>query len=595
MNKSLLLPFFFFVLTSSQSLGQSCECGNGSFINICFLNNQAVCSEPGVDDCRYLMDGSFLEGSRNKLLNTDNFGPNGRINCQIQLTGLDAVGSADDLETNNCDMVFVGSSFVFNVLVDVINTEIRTDYLENIREWSMRCEENLVIVAQGEANVWGYETFDRNENPNFAFANDADLSIFSGPFGSINSYEQDGAFQGIFEVVPSTGATILAVDNNGNPTLALDDETNDIVVADIGVFCNGGAGPVTGGPDIINDNDILVSNIFALGCILAQNTYYNFEFVDLCPGEEHTLPGGDVINMGGVYVDSLLTVRSCDSVIETLIREVEEFMNEEVFDGCSGDDYEVTVNNQTYNESRPSGVEFMTTEFGCDSVVTINLLFEPLDTLIIDTTICIGESVEINDTILSANSFKEFFFNRNGSCDSVLIAEINSFPDFNINIDTFETVKVGEPFIFQNQIPDDLFIQWLPEEGLSCYDCPNPEILDFSIEQYQVYMEDSNGCSKTATINLEYFCGPYIPNIISLSAQDPRNNSLEIFSSCPLINFEINIFDRWGNSVYQSVDQTEKWDGIEAQNLSQGVYVYIVNYENSDDKFIESGSITITY
>lgn len=593
MNKYIFLTFLIIVSTCRQAFGQDCQCGDGT-INICYLGEEAVCSVPGVDDCRYLMDGIYLTGVRNKLLDTSNFGPSGTAICEIQLTELDAVNSPDDLDDNGCNIVFVGSSVVYNVLLEVLNTDINLDYLENIREWSMRCEENLVIITQAEAIAWGYETYDRNENPNRAFPNDAEISVFDGPFGTINTFEQGGSFQGIFEELPETGATILAVDINEKPTMVLDDETNDIIVADIGVFCSNGGGPVTNAATVTNDNDVLVTNIFAFGCTIAQNSYYLLDEAILCPGEDHLLPGGDLVNTTGIYIDSLLTERGCDSIIETEILEVEEYMNESLFDGCSGDAYEVMINNETYNEANPTGVEFMVTEFGCDSVVTINLFFEPLDTLIIDTTICASESVEINDTIISANSIEEFTFGRNGACDSVLIAQINAYPDFFISIDTFHTVKLGEPFVFQNQIPDDVFIQWLPEQGLSCYDCPNPEIVDFGLEQYEVYIEDSNGCSKTRTINLEYFCGPYIPNIISLEDQDLRNNSLEIFSACPLINFELNIFDRWGNSVYQSIDQTERWDGIKAQNLNQGVYVYIIKYENSQDKFTESGSITIT-
>ena len=597
MKKSTLITIVIVFTFFTQLFSQACDCGEETQINICYLSNQAVCSEPGVSDCRYLMDGEFLTGVRNKLQNSNNFGPNGVVNCQVQLSPLDAVPSPEFLDESGCDVVFVGSSVEYSQSVDILESDILKEYLQNIREWSIQCEENLVIVTQAEAFEWGYETYDRNVNPNFAFANESSLSVFDGPFGSLISFEQGGSFQGIFEVLPASGAIILGVDDNGKPTLALDELTNDIVAADIGIFCSNGAGPISGNATIssINPNDILVANIFALGCQIAQNNFNEFQFAALCPGEDYTLPGGAIVNTAGLYVDSLLTVMDCDSVIETEIWEVEEYMDDITYNGCSGDGYEVVINEVAYNENRQSGVEFMETSFGCDSVVTINLSYEKLDTSYFDTIICVSETVDINGTIISPDATEEFVISRTDQCDSIHYVNVSSYPDYEIDIETYLTIKLGTPYIFNNQIPENVSIQWLPEEGLDCYDCPNPALLEFDIDQYQVLLEDENGCSKSFTITLDYYCSPYIPNIINLSEQDPRNNSLQIFSACPLINFEINVFDRWGNSVYESEDQTEKWDDIRAQDLNQGVYVYVLKYENETEKFSESGTVTITY
>ena len=62
------------------------------------------------------------------------------------------------------------------------------------------------------------------------------------------------------------------------------------------------------------------------------------------------------------------------------------------FDGCSGDDFEVIVNDITYNESNPSGSETLTAVNGCDSIVTIDLNFRdlPLNPIIEPITLCFG-------------------------------------------------------------------------------------------------------------------------------------------------------------------------------------------------------------
>ena len=53
-------------------------------------------------------------------------------------------------------------------------------------------------------------------------------------------------------------------------------------------------------------------------------------------------------------------------------------MTNEDYNGCSGDNFEVTVNGTLYNEANPSGTEtLVSTVTGCDSIVNINLVFNP--------------------------------------------------------------------------------------------------------------------------------------------------------------------------------------------------------------------------
>lgn len=46
------------------------------------------------------------------------------------------------------------------------------------------------------------------------------------------------------------------------------------------------------------------------------------------------------------------------------------------YEGCTDDDYSIVVNETTYNESNPIGVEVLLIEDGCDSVIDVKLNFE---------------------------------------------------------------------------------------------------------------------------------------------------------------------------------------------------------------------------
>ena len=47
----------------------------------------------------------------------------------------------------------------------------------------------------------------------------------------------------------------------------------------------------------------------------------------------------------------------------------------ESYVGCAGDGYSVVVNGVTYDEGNPSGTETLTAVAGCDSTVTIDLVY----------------------------------------------------------------------------------------------------------------------------------------------------------------------------------------------------------------------------
>lgn len=75
-------------------------------------------------------------------------------------------------------------------------------------------------------------------------------------------------------------------------------------------------------------------------------------------------------------------------------------------------------------------------------------------------------------------------------------------------------------------------------------------------------------------------CQLYIPNAFTPNG-DHINDRFEVqpADNCRLIKFQIRIYDRWGQLVYQSntVQPDEAWDGTsEGRKMAKGVYMYDV-------------------
>jgi uncharacterized repeat protein (TIGR01451 family) len=77
----------------------------------------------------------------------------------------------------------------------------------------------------------------------------------------------------------------------------------------------------------------------------------------------------------------------------------------ESYNGCQGDGYAVTVNGNVYNESNASGTETLTTSFGCDSIVTILLVYHPQPNVTtIPATVCSGSSLSLQTLMENAGA-----------------------------------------------------------------------------------------------------------------------------------------------------------------------------------------------
>lgn len=90
-----------------------------------------------------------------------------------------------------------------------------------------------------------------------------------------------------------------------------------------------------------------------------------------------------------------------------------------------------------------------------------------------------------------------------------------------------------------------------------------------------------------------------IPNCFTPNG-DGKNDTYKLIGENNTIqNFEIRIYDRWGNNVYTAYDVKFQWDGSteSGQKVAPGVYTYMVKYATTNSNFeriVKDGSLLIT-
>lgn len=136
---------------------------------------------------------------------------------------------------------------------------------------------------------------------------------------------------------------------------------------------------------------------------------------------------------------------------------------------------------------------------------------------------------------------------------------------------------------------------WLPADGLSCNDCPNPVFNGFASTSYSLTITYNNGCVANATtkIFVEGYPPVFVPN--AFTPNGDGNNDVFMIYGESIKNIGLMVFDRWGEKVFESSSQFEGWDGTFAgRQLNPAVYVYVAGITYLDGKKMEKkGTVTL--
>ena len=112
--------------------------------------------------------------------------------------------------------------------------------------------------------------------------------------------------------------------------------------------------------------------------------------------------------------------------------------------------------------------------------------------------------------------------------------------------------------------------------------------------QYSILITDYQNCTIDTAIFVEIIDNPCvdIPNTFTPNG-DNYNDTWVIEKLNLYPNYELLVFNKWGNEIYKSTSLEEEWDGTQyGKPLPSGVYYYILKLNNTDD-LQYTGTITL--
>jgi len=117
-------------------------------------------------------------------------------------------------------------------------------------------------------------------------------------------------------------------------------------------------------------------------------------------------------------------------------------------------------------------------------------------------------------------------------------------------------------------------------------------------DTYTLIVSDPNGCSETYQVTVGNIIDDcryhiYLPNTFSPN-YDGENDVLYLRGR-DIESFTLQIYNRWGNKIFETDDINNGWDGTyKGQELNPAVFVYVlkVTFTNGAE-ILEDGNITI--
>ena len=194
------------------------------------------------------------------------------------------------------------------------------------------------------------------------------------------------------------------------------------------------------------------------------------------------------------------------------------------------------------------------------------------------------------------NSFYVVVDNGTGCADSDTV-DVTANPLPNANAGTDATIVIGANTTIGGSpttTTAGATIQWTPTPGaLDNPNATNPVATPSSTTTYTVTITSPQGCVASDSVVVTVLPTIIFPDGISPNADGANDewiiDGIELFPNC-----EVEVYNRWGELLFQSVGYKENWDGTyKGEPLPVGTYYYVIDLKDPLFPDAYTGPITI--
>lgn len=224
-----------------------------------------------------------------------------------------------------------------------------------------------------------------------------------------------------------------------------------------------------------------------------------------------------------------------------------------------------------------------------------------------DTVICSGDSILIS-AIVTPSSATIVWSNGDTSLNTLVSAEgrltftaehsgckvedhvsIDHYPNIFIDLGEDREICIGDVLTLPMLVTSELSDTYLWQDGST-----KRKYSVTKAGKYTVHVSGfCNTVSDSVTIT-ERNCHIFFPSVFSPNSDGRNDIARMVGDISSLSNYELHIFNRWGEEVYNNNDIHTGWDGqYKGQPSAQGTYNYYIKFKYLGSDQIMKGTLTL--
>ncbi len=254
-------------------------------------------------------------------------------------------------------------------------------------------------------------------------------------------------------------------------------------------------------------------------------------------------------------------------------------------DICEGESYTF---NDTVITTSGHYVDTLMASYGVDSVVQLYLNVHPTPQVEIDTFICPRDSIKVGKEIFTEEGEYEVILTSRYGCDSIVQLSLSKSeiePDSVIIISDYGCGSGAIDLSIVENNPPYAF-DWSTGEH-------SEDISGLTKGTYSVTIFDKSGCELHQSFIVPDSIPYLIPNAFFPSGTEEINKNFKIYQAQNVHLESTQIFDRWGEKVYESKGD-EYWDGsYKGIEQAPGVYLYKIVIDSPCGKETKTGQVML--
>lgn len=222
---------------------------------------------------------------------------------------------------------------------------------------------------------------------------------------------------------------------------------------------------------------------------------------------------------------------------------------------------------------------------------TVNVYLRPPPQVFItgDTLVCTGQNIFL-DAI--GQEVDRYTWNTGENTASITVDESNMYSVFAssncgiardsllVTVQTLPVVDLGPDTVFCRDL--GTIELTLPDPALNyswSTGSSGPSLSVVLPGYYSVTATDLYGCTNTDDVSIDEECPVAIWLPKAFSPNDDGNNDFYGAKGDGVVEYRLQVFDRWGEFIWETTNLTDSWDGTyKGEKAPVGVYIYTLFY-----------------